>query len=266
VKDPDNADLAKLEVELADDRGDLAAALDQVRRAQNLQPANFALTTDEAIKLARLGRFGEAERLLLATAGTCTPRDLDKMTPAIADFYTRTKRFADGRTWFEQAMVRHPGSQPLRFYRGRLALAAGDLKTAESDDRAVLVAQPANETALESLVALLHGQGRTKELEELCLQHARLQPDNQANQFRAAQILEARGQPTEAAKALLDATRSGPVPLPVRLRLANLLYTQGRQREALDQLATAWRLSLDEDDREVTTSIRELIGRIRAGK
>jgi tetratricopeptide (TPR) repeat protein len=266
AKNPDNADLAKLEVELADDRGDLAAALDQVRRAQTLQPANFALTTDEAIKLARLGRFGEAERLLLATAATCSPRDLDKMTPAIADFYTRTKRFADGRTWFEQAMTRHPGSLPLRFYRGRLALAAGDLKTAESDNRAVLGAQPANETALESLMALLHGQGRTKELEELCLQHAGLQPDNQANQFRAAQIFEARGQSAEAAKALLAATRSGPVLLPVRLRLANLLYTQGRQREALDQLATAWRLSLDEDDREVTASIRELIGRIRAGK
>ena len=264
--DPGNPDLAKLAEELADDQGDLAGALEQVHRAQSLQPGNVALTTDETIKLARLGRFAEAERLLLVTAATCSPRDLDKMTPAIADFYTRTKRFADGRRWFEQAMVRHAESQPLRFYRGRLALAAGDLTTAESDDRAVLGAQPANEAALEALVALLHGQGRTKEMEEFCVHHAGLQPDNQANQFRVAQIHEARGQPAEAAQALRAATRSGPVPLPVRLRLANLFYSLKQQPEAFDQLATAWRLSLDEDDREVTASIRELIRRIRAEK
>lgn len=261
--DLENPDLAKLAVELADDLGDLAGAMEQVRRAQTLQPTNFALTTDEAIKLGRQGRFEEAELLLHATAAGCTPRDLDKMTPAMADFYTRTKRYADGRRWFDQTLARHPASQPLQFYRGRLAQAAGDPAAAESDYRAVLGAKPSNETALESLVVLLHGLGRTKEAEDISVQHAALQPDNQANHLRAAQIHETRGQPTEAAQSLLAATHSGPVPLPVHLRLANLFYSQKQSREALDQLATAWRLSLDEDDREVTASIRELISRIR---
>ena len=262
--DPGNSDLARLEVELADDLGDLAGALEQVRRAQTLQPANFALATDAAIKLARLGRFTEAEQLLFATAATCTARDLDKMTPALADFYTRTKRFAEGRRWFEQAMLGHPASQPLRFYRGRLAQGAGDLAVAESDYRAALAAKPDNETALEALVALLHGLGRTKDLEDLCVQYASLQPDNQANDFRAAQILETCNRPADAAQALLAATRSGPVPLPVQLRLANLLYGLQRRTEALDRLATAWRLARDENDREVMDSISELIRRLRA--
>ena len=264
AKDPGNPDLARLAIELADDLGDLPVALAEVRRAQTLQPANFALFADEAIKLARLGRFEEAEKLLLATAANCTPRDLAKLTPAIADFYTRTKRHADGRRWFDEALTRQPASGPLRFYRGRLAQAAGDLTAAETDYRAVLAAEPINEAALEALVSQLTARGETKEAEELCLKHARSQPNNQANHLRAAQILETRGQPGEAAQALQAAVRSGPATLPVHLRLGNLLYREGRRDEALDQLATAWRLSRDEGDAETADTIRRLIARIRS--
>ena len=262
--DTGNPDLARLAIELADDLGDLPAALAEVRRAQTLQPANFALSADEAIKLARLDRFEEAERLLLATAAGCPPRDLAKLTPAIADFYTRTKRFADGRRWFDEALTKQPDSLPLRFYRGRLAQAAGDLAAAENDYRAVLAADPANEAALEALVSQLTAHGETKEAEELCLKHARFQPNNQANHLRAAQILETRGQPTEAAQALQAAVRSGPAALPVHLRLGNLLYREGRRAEALDQLATAWRIARDEGDAETADLIRRLIARIRS--
>ncbi len=260
--DPDNPDLAKIAVELADELGDLPAALSEVQRAQTLQPANFALAADEAIKLSRLGRFEEAEKLLLATAAGCSPRDLAKLTPAIADFYTRTKRFADGRRWFDEALARQPGALALIFFRGRLAQQDGDTKAAETDYRAVLAADPANEAALETLFALLTAQNRTSEAEELCLAHAGFQPNNQANHLRAAQIRETRGQPTEAAQALGAAIRSGPVPLPTHLRLANLFYGQQRRDEALDQLATAWRIAQQEDP-EAAPAMRELIQRIR---
>ncbi|MFZ5494568.1 MAG: tetratricopeptide repeat protein [Verrucomicrobiota bacterium] len=264
--DPANPELAKLAVELADDAGDLAGALEQVRRARALQPDNFALAADEAIKLARLARHEEAEKLLLATAAACTPRDFAKLTPAIADFYLRTKRLADGRRWFDAALAREPRSTPVQFYRGRLAQAAGDAAAAESAYRTVLETDPANEAALETLFSLLAAQGRTKEAEELCLVHAGFQPNNQANHFRVAQILETDGRIAEAAQALLAATRSGPAPVAVHLRLANLFYTRQQRREALDHLATAWRLSPDEGDREATASIRELLRRIQAEK
>ncbi|HEY8994058.1 MAG TPA: hypothetical protein VIM71_05315 [Lacunisphaera sp.] len=264
ASDPDNPELAKLEVELADDLGHLADALDQVRRTQALQPDNYALAADEAIKLARLGRFAEAEQRLFATAANCTPRELAKMTPAIADFFTRSKRFADGRIWFDQALARRPASLALRFYRGRLAQLAGDPVAAETDTRAVLDADPRNEAALEALVALLTAQGKTKEAEDISVAHAGFQPDNQANFFRAAQIHEARGDQAGAAQALIGAARCGPVPIPLRLRTANLLYGLKRRDEALDQLADAWRISRDDGDAETAASIRELIRRIRA--
>jgi len=261
--DPGNAELAKLAVELADDLNDLDGALGHVRRSQTLQPGNFALLADEAIKLGRLGRFAEARQLLLDTAAKCNPRDLDKLTPAIADFHLRTKTLAEGRRWFEEAMERQPQSLALRFYRGRLAEAARDATTARADYGHVLREQPANEAALEALVMLSRAQGRTREADDLCVDHVDAQPDNQVNHLRAAQIHEARGQPAEALIALRAAVRSGPAPLPVHLRLANGYYSQGRPGEALDQLATTWRLSLDED-REAAASIRELIGRVRA--
>jgi tetratricopeptide (TPR) repeat protein len=264
AQDPGNPDLVRLAVELADDLGDLPAALAEVRRAQTLQPANFALFADEAIKLARLGRFEESEILLLATAAGCTPRDLAKLTPAIADFYTRTKRFADGRRWFDAALVRQPESGPLRFYRGRLAQYAGDLVAAEADYLAVLTADPANEAALEVMVALLRARGETAEAENLGLSHREFQPNNQANHLRVAQIHEARGRPAEAAEALIAAARSGPVPVAIKLRAANLLYGQQRRTEALDHLADAWRMSLAEGDAEISTTIRQLIARIRS--
>jgi predicted Zn-dependent protease len=113
-------------------------------------------------------------------------------------------------------------------------------------------------------VSQLTARGETKEAEELCLKHARSQPNNQANHLRAAQILETRGQPGEAAQALQAAVRSGPATLPVHLRLGNLLYREGRRDEALDQLATAWRLSRDEGDAETADTIRRLIARIRS--
>jgi len=266
AQDPENPDLAKIELQLTDDTGDTAGALERVRRARQLQPAHFALATDEAIKLARLGRFAEAEQILMTTYPTCAPREQAMMTPAIADFYTRTKRYTEGRRWFDEALAREPSSRPLRFYRGRLALNAGDPVAAETDIRAVLEADPANEAALEDLVALLHTQGKVKEAEEISLRHTTAQPDNQANHFRAAQILEARGQPAEAAQALLAAAHSGPMPVALQLRLASLLYGQQRREEALDHLADAWRMSLDEGDAEISASIRQLIGRIRTGR
>jgi tetratricopeptide (TPR) repeat protein len=264
AQDPRNPDLARLAIELAADLGDLAAAEAELGRAQELQPDNFALRGDRAIKLARLGRFAEAEQVLLATAAACDERDLIKLTPALADFYTRTRRAADGRRWFDEALRRHPDALPLTFLRGRLAQVAGDTDAAERDYRTVLARDPANEAALEALVALLTAKDRRTEAEDLSVAHVAHQRGNHRNHLRAAAIHEARGEPAGAVAALEAAVRSGPAPLPVQLRLGNLLYQRQRIPEALDRLATAWRLAGAAGDRETADSIREIIARVRA--
>jgi len=263
ARDPDNPDLAKLAQELADDQGDVAGALAQARRGRELQPYNFALATDEAIKLARLGRYDEAEKLLLETARTCSPRDLVKMAPAFTDFYARTRRFADGRKYFDQLIAGRPTEASLLLSRGRLAQFAGDTAAAERDYRATLAKDPANQNALEVLVGLLLEAGRTRAAEELSLAAADFQPQNQANHLRVAATHEARDEQETAAKHYDAALHSGPAPAALHLRLATKLYAKGRRVEALDQLADAWQLSHDEGDPAVTAEIRQLIGRIR---
>lgn len=261
--DPANPDLAKIEQEIDDDLGDVAGALAQVRRARQLQPENFALATDEAIKLSRLGRYAEAEKILHETARNCAPRDLAKMGPAFADFFIRTKRVEDGKRYFDEAIGRYPAHTSLRLSRGRLAQFAGDATAAESDYRAVLETEPVNQVALETLVGLLTATGKTNAAEQQSLASAESQPRNQANNFRVAALHEARGEAEAAIRYYEAVVQSGPAPTAVHLRIATKLYALGRLDETLARLAEAGRLSLDEGDPAVTTEIRQLIERIR---
>ena len=118
--DPGNADLAKISEEIDDDMGDVAGALSQAQRARDIEPRNYALAADEAIKLSRLGRFGESEGLLRQTAASCSPRDRAAMAPAFADLYTRTKRFDEGRCLLDAEIAARPADGSLRLLRGRL--------------------------------------------------------------------------------------------------------------------------------------------------
>jgi len=183
-RDPGNADLPKLAEEIADDRGDLPGALAAARRAEGLQPRNFALTTDEAIKLSRLGRTGEAEALLRATLSTCPARDRPLMAPAFADLYTRTRRLDEGRRYLDGEIARAPWDQSLRLLRARMELLSGDAAAAEREYRSVLAEDPANKAALEALVALLGQAGRSADAAQEVLAAAGRQPGNAANDLR----------------------------------------------------------------------------------
>ncbi len=263
ASDSDNPDLAKIEQEIDDDLGDVTGTLAQVRRARQLQPENYALATDEAIKLARLDRYAEAEKLLHETARTCTPRDLARMGPAWADFFTRTRRYAEGRRYFDEAIARDPAQVNLWLSRGRLAQFAGDTGAAERDYRALLEKEPANQNAQEALVSLLISTGKTREAEQQSLAAAEFQPRNQANNIRAAAVHEARGEEEAAIRFYEAVVQSGPAPAAIHLRIATKLYALGRLDETLASLAEAHRLSLDEGEPAITTEIRQLIERIR---
>ena len=262
--DPENPDLAKIAEEIDDELGDVAGALVQSRRVQMLQPANFALAGDEAIKLSRLGRYDEAEQLLQQTARNCTPRDLALLAPAWADFFTRTKRFAAGRRYFDAEIVRQPRDPSLRLLRGRLAGLAGDTPAAEREFRAILADDPADQNATEALVSLLEKTGQAAAAGEVTLAAAEHQPRNQVNQLRAAIIYEERHDDPHAIRCLTAAERSGPVTSGVELHLARKYFSLHQLDAALNHLAEAWRISRYEGDPAATESIHGIIGKLRA--
>jgi tetratricopeptide (TPR) repeat protein len=258
--DSSNPDLAKMAEGIDDDLGDLAGALAQARRAEELEPWNYALFADEAIKLSRLGRFDEAEQLLNKTAAKCSPRDLAAMAPAFADFYTRTKRLQDGIRYMDGAILRTPADNSIRIIRARLYRLSGDSNAAEREYRGVLALDPSSQPALEALVNLLGESGRTEDAEVASLSALGRQPTNLANNLRSAIIHDTSHDDALSAECLLAAEKSGPVTAAVELRLAQQLYRLGRLDDTLSHLALARRITVYEGGgpREISTISRSI--------
>ena len=257
--DPGSPDLAKIFEEIDDDLGDVAGALAQAQRARGLEPRNFALAGDEAIKLSRLGRYGEAESLLRQTAASSTPRDRAALAPAFADLFTRTKRFDEGRSYLGGEIAARPGDESLPILRGRLAGLAGDSAAAERDFRGVLAADPASQPALEALIALLGESGCTADAEREIIAAVDRQPRNAANNLRAAVIDDTRGDAQHVIQCLRAAERSGPVSSAVEVQLARKLFLDHKVDETLEHLAEARRISLYEGDPAATESVSQAI-------
>lgn len=253
--DADSPDLAKIAEDIDDDLGDVAGALAESRRAQELQPRSFALATDQAIKLSRLGRYEEAERLLRQTLDTCPPRERAAMAPAFADLFTRTRRFGEGERFLDAEIARSPNDASLRLLRARLTRLSGDIAGAEREYRSILADYPSSQAALEALVKLLAETGHADSAEKASLSALDLQPGNLANNLRMAVIYDSRGDVPQAVKCLLAAERCGPVTAAVEEHLASKLIVLQRLDETLFHLGEARRISVIEGNPAATDSI-----------
>ena len=260
--DPRNPFLAEIAEGIATDQGDLAGALAQARRAAELLPTEVARFSDQASLLAQQGSFEEAGRILHAAANH--EADPDKLAPPFAAYYTRMKKFDEGRAYLDRAIARRPLDARLKVMRGNLERLAGNQAAAEKDFRAVLAADPGNQAALEALVSLLVLLGQTDAGEQASLVAADHQTTNQLNNLRVAKIHESRGDEVQAVKFLQAAERSGPVAAAIEVSIAKQLHRLGRNDEALFYLAKAKRLSILEGDPEITSSIDEVIARLHA--
>ncbi len=261
LRDPGNPALSGILEGIDLDLGDLDGALALSRRAEELIPRDFATAADEASILMRLGRFGEAEKIL-SRASTSTS-DLNNLAPVLADFWTRTRRFDDGKRFMDNAIAARPQDRRLRLVRAALLRAAGDAAGAEREYRAVLAEDPASVDGLEGLVAILKAAGRNEDTARESLAAAGLQAGNQENSLRAVKACEARGDIEGSVRNLEAAELSGPVNATFELSVALKLYQLRRMREMMAHLANARTLSAYEGNPGVTESIDKLIGRMR---
>jgi Flp pilus assembly protein TadD len=261
ASDPDNPALAGILEGIDLDRGDFEAALALATRARQLVPPDFATAADVASILMSLGRFDEADGILIRAAGSGA--DLDNLAPVLADFWIRTKRFDDGRGFLDRAIAVSPRDRRIRLVRAALLRAAGDTAGAERDYRALLAGDPAGEDALEGLVGILTETGRTEEAATVSLAAAERQPRNQENSLRAVRDCEAKGDVEGSVRNMEAAELSGPVNATFELTLALKLYQLRRMEEMMTRLAEAKKLSAHEGNSSVTDSIDTLIGRMR---
>jgi tetratricopeptide (TPR) repeat protein len=260
-RDPGNPALAGILEGIDLDRGDLDGALALSKRAEELVPRDFATAADEASILMRLGRYGEAEIVLMRAAASVS--DLDNLAPVLVDFWTRTKRLDDGRRFMDKAIAARPHDRRLRIVRAGLLRAAGDTAGAEREYRAILAEDPASADGLEGLVAVLAAAGRDDDVARESLAFAGLQAGNQENSLRAVKACDAKGDIAGSIRNLEAAELSGPVNATFELTLALKLYQLRQMDEMMAHLAEARALSVYEGIHGVTESIDTLIGRMR---
>ncbi|HEY3756165.1 MAG TPA: hypothetical protein VGL42_08455 [Opitutaceae bacterium] len=260
--DPENADLLTLLEDADDKSGDLNAALADARAAASLQPYSFALPTDQAIKLTRLGRTAEAEELLVRTAARGSARDRALMAPAFADLFLREHRPDAGRRYFAEAIRDRPGDLSLELLRARFERMAGDGASADSDFRSILAVHPANETALDGLLACLDDLGRSADGDRTALQFSASQTDNRNNDLRCAVLYDHRGDAANETRCLLAAEHCGPVTSGVEIKLTHNLFAENQPEAAFLHLGWARQLAQLEGEVSALSQIDSVIARI----
>ena len=258
-KDPADPDLPKIAEGIDDDLGNAASSLDDIRKAEQLQPRDFTLATNEAVRLMRLNRFDEAESLLRRTAGISSPRERALMAPAFADLFTRTGRVSEGLRYLDEEIANESSFENLRSVRAQFLQFTQDNQAAEHEYRSILAGDPSNRNALEALVGLLERTGQTDAAEKETLAAVGNQPRNYANNLRAAALFARRGDDTQEIRCLMAAESSGPMASAAERALARKLLALGRPEEALAHLALARRVSRYEDNPLVTEQIGQAI-------
>jgi tetratricopeptide (TPR) repeat protein len=260
-RDPDNPALAGILEGIELDRGDIKGALAQSLHAEGLVPRDFATAADEASILMRIGRFAEAGKILTRASGS--RGDLDNLAPVLADYWTRSGRFDEGRRFLDAEIAGNPWDRRLRIVRAGLLRAAGDPSAAERGYRTLLAEDPANSEALEGLVGMLKDAGRDDDVLKASVAASFVQPRNQDNSIRVVRACDAKGDVEGSVRNLESAELSGPVDATFELSLALKLYQLRRMYEMMTHLAEARKLSAYEGRPEVTDSIDRLIARMR---
>lgn len=254
--------LTHLAAELAQATGDLAGALELLRVEASLVPATYGLVSEQAMMLARLGRYDEAQRLLDDASSRLLPRDAANLAPAYAELYVRSGRIDEGRRRLGILRARFPADIALEVLVGKYEALAGNDRAAQSTLSRVLESHPQNAEALEALVESVRRLEGEDAALALSLQHVDSQPGNQLNLLRAAVLCARRGDDEGQGRYLLMAEGCGPVTHSVESRVARSLFRKNEPDAALLHLAQARAIALLEGDDRAVQSIDRAISEV----
>jgi tetratricopeptide (TPR) repeat protein len=259
--DPGNGPLAMRLGTMESDAGNPDRALPLLERAEALEPRSADLSRRKAQVLVRLGRYDEAEALLVGSL------DLDKdyfvAGGALVDLWGTTRQFEKGKEFFGRELARSPANPYLRLEYAKLLVRAGDDEGAEREARRIWDADPASRpamAALEMLVHLLEQEHRNEAADALSLEARPHQPDDYFNNERLVRIYAAQDDPGSAADSLRALGVSGPFDAAQHLDLAHRLADLSRGPEMLDELAHARDVARIEGNGRQIQAINDVIG------
>jgi tetratricopeptide (TPR) repeat protein len=259
--DPDNASIAAHLASLESEAGDLARALSLIGLVESIEPGSAELSAQKARVLSQLGRYEEAQALLLSSV-RLDERYYSAGT-ALVELWAGVRQFDEGRRFFARELARAPGNPYLRLEYANFLARCGDPKGAELQARAIWAGDPASRpamAALELLVRLLEAQGRAAEAEALSLEARPRQPGDYFNNERVVRIYASRNDAAGVADALRALKASGPFDSAQHVDLAHRYADLGRSLDMLNELAEARETAAIEGDARQVRAIEETIG------
>ena len=262
--DPGNASLALRLAAMESDAGDQGRALSLLGQAEALLPRSDELSRRRAQVLMRLGRYDEAEALLLGS----TEQDDDYFAAGgpLVDLWSATRQFDKGGEFFRRALARRPSNHYLRLEYANLLVRAGDPGGAEREARRIWDEDPGGRpamAALELLVRLYGQEKRTESADSLTLEARAPQAGDYFNNHRLVRIYTAKGDAAGVAVSLQAMAASGPFDSSQHLDLAHRLADLNRKPEMLDELARARDVARVEGDARRIQLVDQLIGSYR---
>jgi len=140
-----------LQADMREGDGDLEGALEAVDRARKKAPDEPAVLLRYSRLLSALGRSGEAEAAIRASASKLSPQRLYLELGLLRE---REGRNEDARRFFAQAVGEGPQSAVAHFYLGRAHFRLGDLDSAEEELREADRLDVSNPQPLAALCAM----------------------------------------------------------------------------------------------------------------
>ena len=216
------------------------ASQDQVVRARALLGQALSISPEDLpalIDLAQVeldeGDAAAAERRLSAALGAHP--DALNVRLALAGAFMQSRSFAQARTVLEAA--RDAGTSPdVQFALARVALAEGDLATANAALDRAIASRPGRAELLENAGLLLMQANQYGAALDRFTQATTAQPDNALYWFESARAQLALNQPSAARSSLMKADQLQPNWLPVVGALALIDLRQGNAQAALSRV------------------------------
>jgi putative PEP-CTERM system TPR-repeat lipoprotein len=201
--------------------------------------AALAIDPDDVGSLVDLARLDEAAGDASAAqsrlqAALKTHPEALPIRLALADILVRKKAYANARTLLEAAA---PSAGPqVKFALAQVALASGDLKTANAEIDQALAAQPGQAGLVESAGLLLMNANQFDAALARFTQATQLAPKDAGDWLNTARAQLALNQPDAARASLRQAEALQPQWLPVVGTLAYLDLHQGNGQAALTRI------------------------------
>ncbi|HMD61338.1 MAG TPA: hypothetical protein VKG78_07900 [Opitutaceae bacterium] len=258
--EPDDAPLAMLLEGMEYEAGNLNGALSLLETAGAFLPPSAELDRRKARVLAGMGRFDEAEKLLLGSIGTYG--DPAGAAGPLVDIWAASGRIDSGKRFFARELEGAPSNRQLRLAYAELLLRGGDLAGAEREARRVWDEDPGGRpaaAALGFLVSLYGRQQRADAADALTLEARGRQPFDFANSRRLVRIYTARDDPAKAIESLQAQAACGPFSAAEHLDLAHRLADMNRGLEMLSELAQAREVARAEGSAPLESKIDQLI-------